>query len=122
MHLKIRDGWNKLNKNDKVPLMVWTMGTWLISDPQTLEKFSGSYFHRKSLPNHQNLEEVPQKTINESLAKATENTSKGKYHKIHHASELLKVIDSGIVRERCPHSDLLFTDLLKKKKKTKPDS
>lgn len=112
LHLKIRDGWKKLKAVDKIHLMIQTMETWLISDPQALEDFYGTGFHQNSLPKHQNPEEVPKKSINDALAKATENTSKGKYHKIHHASELLKVIDSGKVRKRCPHCDLLFTDLL----------
>ena len=111
-YLKRRDRWEKLNEKDKVHLMVQTMETWLISDPQALEKYYGHNFHRKSLSNHQNLEKVSKETIYKSLTKATENTSKGEYHKIDHASELLKVIDSGKVRERCPHCDLLFTDLL----------
>ena len=54
---------------------------------------------------------MPKPTIERSLGEATQDTQKGRYHKIRHASDLLKLIDVESVKARCDHCQRLFDDL-----------
>ena len=97
---------------EHVHLMVTTMETWIVADRTALKKFYGQGFHEKSLPLHENLEEVSKKAVADALDRATTKTkTKGRYHKILHASKLLELIDPGEVRRRCRHCELLFSTL-----------
>ncbi len=97
---------------EHVHLMVTTMETWIVADMTALKKFYGQGFHEKSLPLHENLEEVSKKAVADALDRATKKTkTKGRYHKILHASKLLELIDPGEVRRRCRHCELLFLTL-----------
>lgn len=111
-HLSDRDDWN-LNgiHDDEIHLMVQTMETWIVADKATLQNYYGQNFNQNALPNANNLETVSKAMIANSLEKATRRTQKGIYHKIHHASDLLRRIDPMIVRERCPSCERLFITL-----------
>ena len=78
------------------------MEAWIVADPEALAEFYGKKFHASKLPVRQNLEEEPKESINDNLAKATKDTSKGAYAKIRHASKLLGLIDTNKVAVRCP--------------------
>jgi hypothetical protein len=54
------------------------------------------------------LEALDKSRVADALAKATRNTTKGEYHKIRHASDLLARIDAEKVRSRCKHCERLF--------------
>lgn len=111
-HLMARDGWDFSGVNDDyVHLMVQSMEAWIIADPDSLATYYGHHFQKNALPRHQNLEKVNKDDIEDSLDRATQKTQKGKYHKIQHASHLLKNINPAIVRKRCPHCDRLFRTL-----------
>ena len=111
-HLQLRDNWDmQFADDDTVHLMVQTMETWIIADPDVLSRYYGQNFNRNLLPRRENLEEVPKADVTRILNQATGRTTKGRYHKIRHASELLKQIDVGRVKQRCPHCARLFDKL-----------
>ena len=114
-HLKNRsgDGWDLTGVPENyVHLMVQTMETWIVADKDALSDFYGQGFHENFLPLHENLEEVSKRAVANALVRATKKTrTKGPYHKIRHASQLLKLIDPGKVQERCSRCELLFSAL-----------
>lgn len=95
-------------KEDCVHLMCQVMETWLIADPEAIEKYYGKNFHRNSLPKRINLEEVTKPDIYNALESATKDTTKGRYHNIHHAKDLLGLVSPDKVRKRCLHCDKLL--------------
>ena len=110
-HLRTRPGdrWELADvSDDHIHLMVQTMETWIVADPDTLEDYYGQYFNRNALPRADDMESVGKAAIANGLMQATRRTTKGEYHKISHASELLKRIDPAIVRQRCGHCEQLF--------------
>ena len=113
-HLMKRDGWDLKNVNvDNVHLMVQSMETWIVADLNALQEYYGPKFNSRILPTTQNLEHVSKNDVAQSLCRATTETTKGAYHKIHHAKDLLKLMESSVVRVRCPRCELLFTRLEK---------
>jgi hypothetical protein len=112
-HLKKRDKWNlSFTSDDLVHLMVQTMEAWIVADPDALEMYYGQKFNRNVLPPAPNLEKVAKSDVAAALDNATKNTkTKGKYQKIKHASDLLKLIRPIKVQDRCPSCKRLFTTL-----------
>ena len=120
-HLQKKDGTGGRGQGDawqflgipceRVHLMVQCMETWIVADPDSLESFYKKNFKKDALPTRSNLEEEPKADIYTKLEKATENTQKGKYGKIKHASKLLLLIDPEKVAERCPRF-AIFRDWL----------
>lgn len=112
-HLAARDGWDFQGiDKDTVHLMVQTMETWIVADPDTLKEYYGRGFRKSALPSHKNPEKVSKERIAEALNRATQDTQKGKYHKIRHARHLLERMDAMVVRQRCLHCRRLFETLL----------
>ena len=111
-HLRSRDKWNlSFTSEDTVHLMVQTMDTWIVADPAALREYYGQGFKANRLPKSRNLETVPRADIGRSLREATQDTQKGRYQKISHASDLLKRIEVEKVKGRCPHCQRLFDEL-----------
>ena len=96
---------------EQAHLMVQTVESWLIADPEKLAEFYGKDFRASALPKHKDVEAVEKKTVLSSLERATEKTSKGKYHKTRHTPDLLERIRPEVVRQRAKHCDRLFTSL-----------
>ena len=114
-HLQARDGWDiGFADEDAIHLMVQVMETWIVADPDALNRYYGQNFDRNVLPRGANLEEVTKGEVARVLDQATEHTTKGRYHKIRHASELLKRIDVEKVKVRCRHCKRLFDKLEQK--------
>ena len=110
-HLRDRDGWDlSFTCEDTVHLMVQTMETWIVADEAALSQYYGQRFRAQELPTT-NLEGVPMADIERSLRETTKATQKGRYHKIRHASDLLKLIDVESVKERCTHCQRLFDEI-----------
>ena len=108
----MRDNWNLgLATDDMVHLMVQSMETWIVADPDALAKYYGQRFNANAVPNSTNLESVSKARIISALEQATGRTQKGVYHKIRHASEILKKIDHQRVQQRCPACGRLFNAL-----------
>ena len=101
-HLSQRDGWNiGFADEGVVHLMVETMEAWIVADAEALANYYGQGFRRSALPNAAELESVPKRDLERALHAATRRTTKGRYHKIHHASELLARISPSRVGARC---------------------
>ena len=108
-HLESRDGWDmSFASENTINLMVQTMETWIVADPDALSTYYGQNFNGNVLPRRENLEEVAKADVARVLDRATERTRQDRYHKIKHASELLKRIDVERVKHRCPHCARLF--------------
>lgn len=113
-HLRTRrgDGWDMAGvPADRVHLMVQTMETWIVADPEALADYYGQNFAAGALPRADNLEAVSKREVARALKNATEGTSKGAYHKTRHAGDLLALIDPAKARRRCPRCDRLFRTL-----------
>lgn len=112
LHLRDRDKWNlSFTSEETIHLMVQAMETWIVADSEVLKGYYGQGFRANKLPRATDLETVPKPTIERSLGEATKDTQKGRYHKIRHASDLLKLIDVESVKARCDHCQRLFDDL-----------
>ncbi|HEV3110144.1 MAG TPA: DUF4276 family protein [Candidatus Binataceae bacterium] len=111
-HLLARDGWARPAVGDEqCHLMVQCVEAWLMSDRDALQRFYGAGFNKRALPANTNVEAVDKGNLKSGLERATRNTSKGRYHKIHHCSLLLARLDTRIVRSGAAHCDRLFTTL-----------
>ena len=88
--------------------MVQTMEAWIIADAGALAAYYGQNFNANDIPRNKNLEEVAKAALATALERATRNTQKGAYHKIRHASDLLKRIAPEKVRQRCPNCERMF--------------
>ena len=111
-HLQSRDGWDMgFAGEDTIHLMVQVMETWIAADPDALSTYYGQNFNGNVLPRAANLEQVSKADVTQTLDQATKHTTKGCYHKIKHASDLLKRINVERVKKRCPHCARLFDKL-----------
>src|SRR5262249_33320457 len=67
-HLRNQDRWNlPVTSDDHCHLMVLVMESWLMADPDALERFYGQGFRRKELPPHSNVEAISKETIETAL-------------------------------------------------------
>lgn len=108
-HLQGRDGWTFGGvAADQVQLMVRTMETWIVADPDALAEYYGTGFNAKPLPKAKDLETVDKTSVVAALSTATKNTTKGVYHKLRHASDLLERIDTAKAKQRCKHCRRFF--------------
>ena len=89
-------------------LMAVSMETWLVADPAQLAKYYGQGFQDNALPSHTQLEKVGKPALNQSLARATRNTSKGEYSKGSHSFSILATLNPAVVEQRSPHAKRFF--------------
>jgi hypothetical protein len=94
--------------DDQVHLMVEAMEAWIVSDASALSGYYGQGFQASALPRNRNIEKVPKQQLFTALEAATRGTQKGRYHKTHHAPELIERLAPATVRKRAPHCDRLF--------------
>lgn len=116
-HLKSRlpRHWSdSIADDDQCHLMVQMMEAWLIADREKLAEYYEAGFHEKSLPNNTNVEQIDKQTLLESLARATRDTKKKRYHKTRHAPDILKCIRPEVVRGKSPYCKRLFDTLAAK--------
>jgi hypothetical protein len=111
-HLRARDDWALSGVHeDQVHLMVRTVESWLVADPDTLARYYGQGFRRHALPAAVDLETVRKVDVAQALEHATRDTQKGRYHKIRHGSDLLSKVSSDLSQRRCLHCRRLFERL-----------
>ena len=114
-HLGIRDGWDVRGlTDDRCHLMVQAMEAWFIADIETLSRFYGRDFNANPIPAGTAVENIGKELLNRALKEATRRTSKGEYHKVRHAFELLGLIDPAVVRGASPYCERLFATLREK--------
>lgn len=112
VHLHKRDRWDLSGiAEEVVHLMIQSMETWIVSDPDALAQYYGRNFRQGILPNLPNIESRSKVEIARLLIRATESTNKNRYHKIKHARHLLQRIDPRKVREHCPSCNRLFVEV-----------
>jgi len=108
-HLRLSGNWQLTETPEELfHLMVQAMEAWLLCDPETLAGYYGQGFRARALSARQNIEEVAKDQLIPILNRATEGTTKGRYHKIWHCRDLLIRIDPAKVRARAPHCERLF--------------
>jgi hypothetical protein len=95
----------------QVHLMVEAMEAWIVADAAALKGYYGQDFQASALPRTKNVETIPKQRLMAALDTATRNTQKGRYHKTHHAPELVERLSPSAVRQRAPHCDRLFVTL-----------
>lgn len=103
-HLSRIDRWDRPAgaQNDQAQLMVTAMETWLLADRQKfIAYFPG--INRNALPADSDLESRGKKDVEDALEKATQPSSKGRYHKGDHSFGLLGEVDPAELRRRLPH-------------------
>lgn len=114
-HLTRQDGWDLSDvPAQHVHLMVQCMEAWIVADPPALAIFYGQHFRANQLPGNLNLENESKTDLADKLERATSDQGKnkipkGRYEKIRHGSQLLKLIDPMKVTARCPRFGLLTT-------------
>lgn len=93
-------------------LKVQVMEAWFLGDVDALKRFYGKGFLEKHLPASRDVESIDKQKVETSLHDATRGSkSKGTYHKIKHASKLLKLISAAKVRNASEHCKRLFQTL-----------
>ena len=95
----------------QIHLMVEAMEAWIAADPPAVSQYYGQGFKTSALPRSKNIEKVSKQDLFAALDAATRGTQKGRYHKTHHAPELIERLTPLTVRKRAPHCDRLFTTL-----------
>ena len=111
-HLAAREPWDLSTLADEqCHLMAQVMESWFLADPAALERFYGQKLG--SIPKRKNVEEVPKDEVMSALERASRNTQRGPYHKIHHGAPILESLDPARVRGRAPHCERLFQTLEK---------
>ena len=78
-------------------LMVMTMESWLLCDPEAIAKYYG--INQKALPPISQVEQMEGVQQIAALERATRDTTKGKYHKVRHAEDLLAKVDPEKLRK-----------------------
>lgn len=78
-------------------LMVMTMESWLLCDPEAIAKYYG--INQKALPPISQVEQMEGVQQIAALERATRDTTKGKYHKVRHAEDLLGKVDPEKLRK-----------------------
>ena len=106
VHLEKQDGWDMENiVDEQCYLMVEMMENWFLADANTLADFYKQGFNRNALPSRLNVEENSKDSVDRALRDATQNTLKGRYHKIKHGAALLGKIRPDLVRQRAPNCE-----------------
>jgi hypothetical protein len=88
--------------------MVQLMEAWFLADPKALAVYYEKGFSAKAIGTTVDVEIVPKSEVLERLKRATEDTTKGEYHKVNHAPFLLERLDPNLVRQRAQHCRKLF--------------
>jgi len=101
-HLMSHDGWKGEGLDpERIHLMTQCMESWLVADADVLEGFYGKGFRRGALPRRPCLDDESKVQLFAALEAATRETGKGRYAKVAHASELLRLVRPGVVASRC---------------------
>lgn len=112
-HLKQHFRWDDLPKVSEAQchFMAQMMESWFIADAETLAGYYERGFKRNRIPKSLNVEQVGKDEVLKALSIASEETSKGKYHKTRHAPEILQRLKHDVVRKKAPHCEVLFQTL-----------
>ncbi len=90
------------------------MESWFLADRAALQEYYGHGFRPNTLPGNPAVEEVTKQDVMEGLARATQDTTKGEYHKTRHGFDILGALDPVKVGNGSPHAQT-FLEFLRKK-------
>ena len=108
-HLRQQDGWQQPAgaSVEHAFLMVQSMETWLLADPDALRSYFGPSFRANRLPQRPDLENIPKVDALRFLENATASCSR-QYTKGTVSFEILGQINANRVAERCPYAKRLL--------------
>jgi hypothetical protein len=114
-HLASQDQWSfEAHHHENCHLMAQIMEAWFLADRDALKTFYGQGFREDKLPQSQKVEKVTKDTIMVKLNAAARKTEFKRYHKIHHASKILELLDINKIRSAAHHCDLFFKTIEQK--------
>ena len=113
-HLRASDNWDRPSgaSDGQRHLMVQTMESWFLADPETLEEYFGSGFQASSLPQNPNVEQIPKQDVLDRLSRAARNTPKSTYNKGVQSYEILEKLDPAKVRQASHYADRFIRALI----------
>jgi hypothetical protein len=88
------------------------MEAWFLADREALTEFYGPEFLAGSLPGQPNIEQIPKPALVPMLEHASQQSSKGPYHKTRHGFALLALINPQRLRDASLHASRLFDVLI----------
>ena len=94
--------------NTQAHLMAVSMETWLVADAAKLAAYYGQGFQASALSASAQLETVGKSALEDSLRRATRNTTKREYSKGNHSFAILATLDPAVVEQRSPHAKRFF--------------
>ena len=108
-HLRQQDGWQQPAgaSAEQAFLMVQSMETWLLADPDALRSYFGPSFRAGRLPQRPDLESIPKVDALRFLENATSDCRQ-QYAKGTVSFEILERINANRVAERCPYAKSLL--------------
>ena len=108
-HLRQQDGWQQPAgaSVEQAFLMIQSMETWLLADPDALRSYFGQSFRAGRLPQRSDLESIPKVDALRFLENATADCRQ-QYAKGTVSFEILGRINANRVAERCPNAKLLL--------------
>ncbi len=103
-HLLDRDGWVKPARVNDLQgyLMVTSMETWLMADPQALQRFFHRGFDKNKLLGNHALESRTRQDVQKALYQATRNCSQS-YKKGPVSFKALGFVDPATLKVHLPH-------------------
>ncbi len=98
--------------DEQIHWMVQVMEAWFLADRDALRRYYGQGLLVNRLHGSAtDVESIPKDDVLRGLARATEQTPKGRYHKTQHAPELLERVNVETVRRNAPACERLFAIL-----------
>ena len=105
--LRARSYWDTTAacSDDQVNLMVQTMESWFIADPQALAAHFGQAFAGSSLPSPQQAESTSPPDLTKAIGQSLRSPNRRgrRYDKARDGAALLALIDRATVSRHCPH-------------------
>jgi hypothetical protein len=93
--------------------MVQCMESWFLADVAALKTYYAQGFNEKALAGNPKVEEISKADVLDRLKRASEGTTKGRYHKTKHAPQILKLIQAEHVRSAAPNCNRLFESVVR---------
>jgi hypothetical protein len=114
--LKARNDWKPppgmAVQDSSLNFMVALMEAWFLPERDALKHYYGDRFKEARLPANPKVEEISPSDVIHGMEEASQESSKGKYHKTRHAPDLLKEVNPLLVRATANHCERFFSQLL----------
>ena len=84
------------------------MESWFLADPRALKAFYGQGYRPDALPCNRYVERIAKRDVLNGLARATQDTAKGRYDKGMHSFRILEKLDPETITNASPHAKRLI--------------